>query len=379
MASAYRQIPNRPDEAQGLIIGFWHPEAQAIRYAIMRAHPFGLAAAVLNFNRLPALATAIIRQCTATAAAAYFDDTGVLDLACSRGSGQECVGVVYDILGAMLDAGKQQPMASQRCFLGVLLNLAGAAAAEKMQVDLKPGLREALKLEIEDILDQNMLSSGQASKLRGRFQWASSAMYGRIARGGQGPLVRRQYEGSDELTPELKRCLKFMLTLLEVVMPREVLLSPLSSAVAIMYTDASFEPGEMKFPGMGGVCLPRDGRVTKGLASTVPEQVLDALQERATQIAPLEALAVLWATLAFKEELCNRDVILFVDNQAVCSALVRGSSSSDDIATIVALCHLVWAAFCTRVWIEYVPSDDNPADGLSRDGIADTTAGLETR
>ena len=95
-----------------LVVGIWHPEVAGIRYAIMRAHPFGLAAAVLNFNRLPAPATAIIRQCTATAAAAYFDDTGVLDLARSRGSDQECVGVVYELLGVHLDALKQQPMAT---------------------------------------------------------------------------------------------------------------------------------------------------------------------------------------------------------------------------------------------------------------------------
>ena len=181
-----------------------------------------------------------------------------------------------------------------------------------MQVDLKPGLREALKLEIEGVLEQDMLSSGQASKLRGRFQWASSAMCGRIARGGQGPLVRR-YEDVEELTPELTRCLKFMLTLLEVVMPRQIPLSPSLSAVTVLYTDASFEPALMKCPGLGGMCLPRDGRRTMGLASTVPEQVLDALQERATQIAPLEASAVLWATLIINAFDPSQPTILTAD------------------------------------------------------------------
>ena len=45
-------------------------------------------------------------------------------------------------------------------------------------------------------------------------------------------------------------------------------------------------------PGMAAVCLTRGSRPV-GVAATVPECVLDILQERATQIAPLEALAVL--------------------------------------------------------------------------------------
>ena len=151
MQSAYRQIPNVPEESPLLIVAIWHPRVSEIRYALMRAHPFGLSSAVLKFNRLPALATAVARQCLATAAAFYFDDTGIFDLACSRGSGQESLQCVYQVFGAVLDELKQQPMASQRVFLGVLLNFAGASDKLSMQVDVKPGLREALRSEILDI------------------------------------------------------------------------------------------------------------------------------------------------------------------------------------------------------------------------------------
>ena len=197
-------------------------------------------------------------------------------------------------------------------------------------------------------------------------------MYGRCARGGQGPLVRRQYESDDELTPELRRSLKYMLALLDVVTPREIRLSLEPRPVVVLYTDASWEPGVMQAPGLGMLCfadaLPRPC----GAACTVPKPTLDAFQERETQIAPLEALAVLQASLLYKHVLRNCDILLFVDNQAVCSALVRGSSPSDDIAHIVALCHLLWASLEARVWLEYVPSADNPSDGLSRDGVADS-------
>ena len=89
------------------------------------------------------------------------------------------------------------------------------------------GSHRACHAGVQDTLAQKSLSA-QASKLRGRLQWASSAMYGRVARGGQGPLVRRQYEDADDLTPELSRSLKCMLALLQVVGPREVPLSDLA-------------------------------------------------------------------------------------------------------------------------------------------------------
>ncbi|CAE7614995.1 ddx1 [Symbiodinium sp. KB8] len=64
MDHAYRQMPNMPEEAPGLVVGIWHPAEQIVKYAVMRAHPFGLASAVLNFCRLPTLATAATRQWT---------------------------------------------------------------------------------------------------------------------------------------------------------------------------------------------------------------------------------------------------------------------------------------------------------------------------
>ena len=370
MDHAYRQMPNMPEEAPGLVIGIWHPAEQVVKYAIMRAHPFGLASAVLNFCRLPTLATAATRQWTGTATAGYFDDSGILDTVAARGSGQESLHTVYEALGVTLDAPKRQPMSTQRTFLGVLLNLAGMNENATMFIDVKPGLREALMEELDAILSQNHLSSGQASKLRGKFQWASSAMYGRCARGGQGPLVRRQYEATDDITPELARSLKFMRALLDVVGPRKICLSPNPRPPVVIYTDASWEPQDMAAPGLGLVLLCPDAQ-PQGVACTIPKLVLEAFQERETQITPLEALAVLQASVVFAEHMEQRDVIWFCDNQVVCSALVRGSCASDDIASIVVLCHLLWASVSARVWVEWVPSEANVSDGLSRSGTAD--------
>ena len=63
-------------------------------------------------------------------------------------------------------------------------------------------------------------------------------------------------------------------------------------------------------------------------------------------------------------------MILFVDNQSVCCALTKGSSKSRDIQTLSTAGHAMCMVLKCRVWIEWVPSDCNPADELSRYGTA---------
>ena len=175
MQSAYRQIPNLPEEGAGLVVAYFDPDLGQTRYVILRAHPYGLAAAALNFNRVPALATALCRRVVGVCCTHYFDDTGLLDNQCSRGSGQAAVNEMYSGLGFILDPKKQQPMASQRHFLGVLLKMDAVQHEGVLRVDLKIGARENLAEDISLILQQGRCSSAEAAKLRGKFTWAATA------------------------------------------------------------------------------------------------------------------------------------------------------------------------------------------------------------
>ena len=67
------------------------------------------------------------------------------------------------------------------------------------------------------------------------------------------------------------------------------------------------------------------------------------------------------------------DVVWFIDNKAVFSAAVKGTadSSATDMEEILIYSHLLFAKYNIRVWFEWVDSDSNPSDGLSRDGLDD--------
>ena len=65
---------------------------------------------------------------------------------------------------------------------------------------------------------------------------------------------------------------------------------------------------------------------------------------------------------------------MFVDNVGVLALLTKGAAAPDDLSHVVGLCHLLLARHRIRVWWEYVDSDSNPTDGLSRYFAADPLA-----
>ena len=86
-----------------------------------------------------------------------------------------------------------------------------------------------------------------------------------------------------------------------------------------------------------------------------------------TQIIPLERIAAAGTPLTYAKYAEGRDIIFFIDNQSVCGALVKGTSKSRDIQHLATDWHFLTFQLRCRVWIEWVPSEFNPADMLSRE------------
>ena len=378
MKAAYRQLPNDPSETAGLIIAYFDPDAQEVRYARLRAHPFG-SAAVLNFNRVPCFSAAVVRRVAAVATCNYFDDFGVLDFVCSRGSGISFLCEAHRLLGLFLDEAKAGPMSSQRHFLGILLDLAAVLDEELLKINLTVGLRETLNADIQQMIDKDQCTAAEAAKLRGRLTWAACGMFGKCGRAGQAALLQRQYRDDvSYLSPELTKSLNFYKTLVQIVEPRQIFLGPSTQPPIVFYTDASWEPREMSSPGLGYIMCHPDLKTIQAGATKVPAEVLQCFEDRQTQIMPLEALAILQCFSVFADQpIRGRDLLIFVDNQSVCAAVAKGACSSADCAHIVSACHLLWAKLGCRLWIEWVASDDNPSDGLSRTGLQDPWTRLQ--
>ena len=69
--------------------------------------------------------------------------------------------------------------------------------------------------------------------------------------------------------------------------------------------------------------------------------------------------------------LAGKDLLWFVDNAAAVAALVRSSTSQDDVHLLAQTAHVTLHSLGCRVWIERIDSESNLSDGLSRLGSSD--------
>ena len=79
LAYAYHGIPNCPTQLGLCVVAIMNPETQRIQFHISFTHLFGLSEAVVNFNRLPELLTAVCRRIGACPTWHFFDDQGCLE------------------------------------------------------------------------------------------------------------------------------------------------------------------------------------------------------------------------------------------------------------------------------------------------------------
>ena len=67
--------------------------------------------------------------------------------------------------------------------------------------------------------------------------------------------------------------------------------------------------------------------------------------------------------------LAGHDILRFVDDEAAANTLIPGATGQGDVDTVFDVAQ--WARLGARVWVGWIDSDSNPADGLSRDGCTD--------
>ena len=112
----------------------------------------------------------------------------------------------------------------------------------------------------------------------------------------------------------------------------------------------------------------------------VPAQLLDNPLEtaHATDI-PAESLAVPTVLLHYQHALRGREVLWFIYNDAACASMIKGSSREHEVDALATWAHLLsFQAHCP-IWYEWIDSESNPSDGLSRNGLDDEWSNQQNR
>ena len=369
LPDAYRGVPLHPADARMAIVAFWSTEAGGWRFAISRAMLFGLSAAVIHFNRKPTLAVAAVRRFGGVAAAAFFDDIVRLASHSSENSDGSFLETVLNGMGASPSQSKSVPLGQSRVWIGVKTNLGQCTSHGFYEQTPTEGAVQAVVDGCRTAITAKRLDKNDAASLRGKANWSNSHSAGRCGRIGTG-VLRRKQQGE---TPHLSECDTTDLAFLALISSRlpanRVYVAGSRGKPTRVYSDASFEPGDSE-PGIGWVIFP-PGQRAQGRAAAMPSSIVETLKIRKTQIYAAETYAVLAAVHAHLRELADTDAIFFVDNEAACAALIRGSSKEADVGAIAnAVQWLLFSVNC-RPWFEWIDSNSNCADGLSRDGLLD--------
>ena len=136
-------------------------------------------------------------------------------------------------------------------------------------------------------------------------------------------------------------------------------------------SDAAFE----KSKGSGGflaVCYePNHRQLRVGRVVDIPLDVYRHWGTHETYIAHLEMLMILVAMIDLAPLLRGRRGVWYIDNVAALMAMVRGRANNADLDKRAEI--LQGAMFALRIWIyfEWVESDSNWSDGISREGLND--------
>ncbi|CAE7864667.1 unnamed protein product [Symbiodinium necroappetens] len=221
---------------------------------------------------------------------------------------------------------------------------------------------------LDDVTQAREMSRDEAGKLRGDLQWLFSTCTGYSAKYA-GPLLTRFQTGSSPLLSEADvLVLQSLRTLALTAAPREIRVWGKSSPCTLVYTDASFESSELRLGWI--IFLPPPWRPHGGTC-VVPDHVVQQWIPRKQQIYLGETLCALVLLLLYPGHFRDTDCLWFIDNQASLVACISGGSREQDVHEVAHMSAILRSRLGMRIWFEWVDSDSNPSDGLSRDGLCD--------
>ena len=148
--------------------------------------------------------------------------------------------------------------------------------------------------------------------------------------------------------------------------PRLVSLS--LSQTWTVFTDASYEQAGVLTAGFGGVLVSPSGKPTNFFSFELPGKDLEKLNPTAkkTAIFQCEFFAVLVALNLWQQQLTNRQVVFYVDNDGVRSVLISCSTSNPVGHALLIKTLELEGALALSSWFTRVPSKSNIADDPSR-------------
>eukprot|EP00435_Cladocopium_sp_Y103_P067262 s583_g29.t1 len=326
LPDAYRGLPVLPAHQGFSTVAIYVPRL-GWRFTILWGLAFGLESAVVSFNRFPQLGVAISRRCTLAMTAAYFDDELAVEAVADADVSQSGLRLAFRLMGAPPQPEKGFVPTANRHYLGTSLHTGEVTSSGFVRVQPKYSTLAKVTAKLDSVLALGQLPRDDAGKLRGDVNWLFTMCMGHLGKIAGPALASHQHCDDPALTETEVLQLSALRQAVLASRPRDIPVLPRASRVTCVYSDASFEDGVLR---LGWVIMAPERPVVGGA-----------------------------------------DVLWFIDIEAAAAALIRASTAEADVLSLVQQAHLQFHDLRIRPWFEWIDTESNPADGLSREGISD--------
>ena len=264
---------------------------------------------------------------------------------------------MHGLLGVPLKHEKGEGPANKLPMLGMRV----AVTSQWSGLQLATSRRKDLQSAVEQALRTRALTAKEAVRLGGQISFACTGLFGRVGR-AYGPAISSHSGGWGQ---ELETALRWWDALLTIPLHHYVHTGR-PRPIAMAWVDGSWDMAT-KTGALGALLLTRDsGRWS--LSAAIPGQICAELtqcpkKQRNTQS---ELLAILMLLLSLPQALRGAHLVIFEDNTAALANVRTGAAADEHSRALVGAIWLVAAALNITPWLDYVPSESNPADCFSR-------------
>ena len=368
LKAAYKQLVRRRADAPFATISLWDLVGCRVVFFDSVVLPFGSTGSVFGFNRVSAAIKHLLEHIAMVNASAFFDDYTVLEYAKMQESADRAVMSLLRLIGWDVSVDKLSPFSGSFKALGVFFELQ-LLRDGGIRVSNTEARKEAVRDEIDKILESGSLSQTEASALRGRLVFTEAQHWSRCGAATATALSERanQRSGFDVITPELRSALLFAKWLVCHAPAREFY--PLASKkVHLFFTDGSADGTVLQKVGVGGLYLPPDGGRPEYFSEQVPADLVAMWQSAGSRqcIMQGELLPVVIAKRLWGPRTHSARCLTFVDNDSARESLVRGTSSNSYSKGLLLHSVIEDAKSGALHWYSRVSSEGNPSDEPSR-------------
>ena len=342
---------------------------------------FGSSASVWSFNRMADAMVYLTQSLLIAPCVHYVDDFGNVEPMQSAPSSFWAFSEMFRILGLKMKEKKAMPPSTSQRMLGVIMTI----RSDTIELAACPARIEKLQGVISTSLESNQLAPEVAHRLAGKLLFLQTTCFGQMGKAAVQCIYSRAAQGSNDfnrLTGALEASLLTLRKILGEMGPQVIPCFP-AYTQSVLYTDAFFQLGDILKTASNRMtwCRKQVTEMKNGWGfvmateqevffshGQVPANVLKHFNQRRAYIYFLEAIAPVIATVVMRNH-CSKFLLVFIDNQASLQALRKGYGRDQNVNGLLSFFWSLVARMQIHIHFEWVPSELNIADPISRHSL----------